>query len=435
MKKSTVYSALCVASICTFLFSAGMTAAAWKSQGDTINKITIASVRGQIVEEYEQNQVVYPDATVDKIVQIANTGTADALPRVKIEKVWGSSRDESGRLIADPDLSTDNIEIEYNTNQWVYNSKDGYFYYTDVLKPGDTTVSLFESFTINGENTGGEYRNKYADIIVSMEMVQAAGDGLSYWGTSFEDLGISYRQTEQEELVTTVDFISPDKGFLFDTNGGDLFSDFKNLIPGESRSQVVKVTNHWNEAVEIFLWADFVDQTQATNETRELINKFLREYAKIVITNDNGTVIYDGAIWGNLNVDVDSEETDSMKYPYNLGTFQKDETKKLNISLYLDPNINNEYYELLGLIKWVFSSNADENSPPPLVLTDTPEPTSPPDINNSSEPTSPPDMTNSSDLTNPSTGDQVKVGLYALLMLIAFVMIPVTYKNAKGKKD
>lgn len=428
MKKSAVYPALCAASICAFLFSAGMTAASWKSQGDTVNKITMASVRGQIVEEYEQDQVVYPNGTVDKIVQVKNTGTADALPRVKIEKVWGDSRDENGKLIVDPDLSTDNIEIVYNTEQWTYNSEDGYFYYTDVLKPGDTTVSLFESFTVNGENTGGEYKNKLADIIVSMEMVQAAGGGLSYWGTSFEELGITYEQTEQTELVTTVDFNNPNDGFSFDVNEGDLFADFKNLVPGESRSQVVEITNNWNESAEIFLWADFIDQTQATDETRDLIDKLLREYATIVITDDNGTVIYEGAVWGSP--DIDSEGTDSMKYPYSLGTFSSGETKNLNISLYLDPQMDNEYRELLGLIKWVFSAEGDEGSS--SSVTSSTSSSSVPDKSDSSKPSGT-STSKAPDPSNPSTGDPAQVGMYAFLSLAALVAIPITYKKARDE--
>lgn len=89
MKKFAVYPILCAASICTFLLSSGMTYASWQSQGETVNKISMASVKGQIVEEYDQNQVVYPNATVDKIVQVKNTGTVDAVPRVKNRKSMG----------------------------------------------------------------------------------------------------------------------------------------------------------------------------------------------------------------------------------------------------------------------------------------------------------------------------------------------------------
>lgn len=428
MKKFAVYPFLCAASICTFLFSSGMTYASWQSQGETINKISMASVKGQIVEEYDQDQVVYPNATVDKIVQVKNTGTVDALPRVKIEKAWGDSRDENGKLLINPDLSTDNIEITYNTEKWTYDPNDGYFYYKEVLKPGDITDSLFDSFTVNGENTGGEYKNKLADIIVSMELVQALGNGLSYWDKSFEELGITYTHTSQIEIVTTVVFNDPDKGFSFDVNEGDLFADFKNLVPGESRSQLVTVTNNWNKPAEIFLWADFIDQAQATDATRALIDKLLKEYASIVITDDSGNVIYSGAVWGSP--DIDSDSSDSMKYPYSLGIFSSSEIKNLYISLYLDPQMDNEYKELLGLIKWVFSASGDESDT-------TTEPADEPAVvsptsSREEGPTSQMSI-GTSDSLNPSTGGYARLGIFGLLSIISFALIPITYKKAKEK--
>lgn len=427
MKKFAVYPILCAASICTFLLSSGMTYASWQSQGETVNKISMASVKGQIVEEYEQNQTVYPNATVDKKVQVKNTGTVDALPRVKIEKVWGDTRDEDGKLLTDPDLSTDNIEITYNTEKWTYDPNDGYFYYNEVLKPGEITDSLFDSFKVNGENTGGEYKNKQADIIVNMELVQAAGNGLTYWDKSFEELGITYKQTSQIEIVTTVSFNNPDDGFSFDVNEGDLFADFKNLVPGESRSQLVTVTNNWNKPVEIFLWADFIDQTQATDETRALIDKLLKEYATIVITDDNGTVIYSGAVWGSP--DIDSEGTDSMKYPYSLGIFASSETKNLNINLSLDSQMDNEYRDLLGLIKWVFSASGDEEQKPSTEPTD--EPVTVPTTGSDSFGNK--HIGNEGDSVNPSTGSPVRIGVFGLLSIISFALIPITYKKSKEK--
>lgn len=434
MKKYAVYPALCAASVCAFLFSAGMTFASWKVQGETVNEISMASVKGQIIEEYEQDQVVYPNGTVDKIVQVKNTGTADALPRVKIQKAWGDSREENGKLLINPDLSTDNIEITYNTEHWTYNPEDGYYYYNEVLRPGDMTSSLFDSFTINGEMTGGEYKNKYADIIVSMEMVQAAGNGLSYWDTSFEELGIVYAEPPQTEIITKVDFNGPNGGFTFDVNEGDLFANFKNLVPGESRSQIVEITNNWNNFAEIFLWADFIDQSHATDENRELIDKLLKEYAKIVITDHSGAVIYDGAVWGNP--DVDSEGAGSMKYPHSLGEFTDGQTKDLNISLYLDPQTDNEYQELLGLIKWKFSAEYNEMSD--SSVTDT---SSKPDTSSQTDTSSKGDTGSSSKSEiianypdNPSTGAVSKTGIYGIFALVSLALIPITYKKSKDEQ-
>ncbi len=359
MKKRVIYPVLCVALVLVFAFSTGMTLAAWKAQGDTINAVTAASVAGQIVEEYEQGQTLYPGVETDKIVQVENTGTADAAVRVKIEKAWGDSRGDDGVLIINPGLSTDNIQISCNLQDWYYNDSDGYFYYKGTLSPGEITPPLLESFAIDG-NSGGEYKNKHADILVKMEMVQAAGHGLLYWGMSFAELGVTYVETVQTPVVTTVRFKSPETGFAFEVNGGDLFANFKDLVPGQSRSQQVTVTNAWNRATEIFLWAEITDQTQATDETRALIDKLLKEYATVVITDDAGDVVYYGPVWGNPG--LDSQGADSMKYPHSLGAFAAGQTKNLHISLQLDYRMDNEYQELMGLIKWVFSAEDAEGS-------------------------------------------------------------------------
>lgn len=392
MKRSAVYSLICGVSACVFLFSSIMTCASWRVQDDTVNKITMGSVHGKIVEEFAQNTEVYPDADVTKIVQVKNTGTIDAIPRVKIEKVWGDSRDENGNVIVNTDLSTDNIEIDFNTDDWYYNPKDGYYYYKDVLSPDEITKPLFKSFCIKENESIDDYRNKFADIIVTMEIIQAGGDSLSYWGMSYEDLEITYKQSEREDLVTSVAFHDPEEGFTFDVNNGDLFANFKDLVPGESRSQTIEITNKWGNGVYIYLWADFIEQEDSDETTKELVNQLLHEYANIIITDENGGIIYDGPIWGNP--DVSSYDTNSMKYPYCLGHFDKNQTKKVNVDLYLSQQMDNKYLDLLGLIKWVFSAQGDSI---PDITTSEPEQTSPPTDTSKPEQTTPPIDTNTSE--------------------------------------
>ena len=374
MKKSVNKIVLCIAVIGALLLcSVGTVFALWVSEGETVNKINMNSyVEGKIIEEYEE-AVVYPGADVTKIVQVKNTGNIDALPRVKIEKAWGV-KGEDGKLIPDDTLNPDYIIIEYNTVDWIGKREaDGYyFYYNHVLEPKEITKPLFNGFTVS-EKADGSYKNKYANIVVNMEIIQAGGGGLSYWNA--EEIGVEhYVENKQKPIKTTVEFLNPTDGFAFAINGGDLFSNFKNLIPGCTRSQIIEVTNKWNQEVELSLRADFIEQAHATAATRELINDLLHEYATIVITDENKTVIYDGPVWGSP--DKDSTGTDSMKYPHSLGSFSGKESKNLNVSLSLSPDMNNEHMELLGLIKWIFRAEgvdvSDQNSsttvptPPPV---------------------------------------------------------------------
>lgn len=360
MKKRSYYPILCLTLAIIFLGSTGLTFASWKVSTPTVNMVSMGSVTGKIIEVYEQGQTVYPDATVSKVVQVKNTGNIDSFVRVSIEKAWGESRDSDGDLIRDTSLSTDNIIIQYDNQNWYYNEKDGYYYYLNVLKPDETTKSLFESFYIDGSKTGAGYNNKQADIIVTMEMVQAGGNGMSYWSMTPDQLGITYTPSNTAKTVTTVNFKNPQEGFKFEVNDGDLFANFKNLIPGESRSQEITVTNDWSEDAEIFLHAEIIDQSQATKETKELIEKLLKKYATITVTDENGKKIYSGPVWGNPT--TESPDQPTMKNPYSLGNFSSKETKSLYVSLYLDEKMDNEYKDLLGKIKWVFSAEGAESS-------------------------------------------------------------------------
>lgn len=103
----------------------------------------------------------------------------------------GVMADENG-------LGTDEIKIGYSdhitniagltaaTESWVYNEDDGWFYYTDVLEPGDTTKNLLERLIF--ENLGKEYTNASYDLVVKMEAIQATPEALedatTGWGLS-----------------------------------------------------------------------------------------------------------------------------------------------------------------------------------------------------------------------------------------------------------
>lgn len=145
-----------------------------------------------------------------------------------------------------------------------------------------------------------------------------------------------------------------------------------------------------------------------------LINKLLHENAVIVITDDNGTIIYKGAVWGNP--DIDSKGTDSMKYPISLGLFAENQTKKLNISLYLDSQTDNEYMELTGLIKWVLSAEGTDTqekiSEPEKIITEKIHTTD-----------------------SPKTGDSSGVFLYGVTAIISFLLMLITLRKAKKAQN
>ncbi|MGG5316073.1 hypothetical protein [Enterococcus sp. AZ072] len=84
-------------------------------------------------------------------------------------------------------LGKNNIRIGYSadmtnttaldSNKWVYNADDGWFYYTVPVKSGETTKNLLEKLVFESA-MGTEYTNASYDLIVKMEAVQANADAL-----------------------------------------------------------------------------------------------------------------------------------------------------------------------------------------------------------------------------------------------------------------
>jgi hypothetical protein len=425
--------ALCVALAVLCVFSTGMTTlAAWRVQGDTINKVTMGSVHGLIREDWVDEQELFPGSRVKKRVQVENTGKLPEIVRVKVERFWGDTVD--GIYIPDTDLSVENIQIAYNTDDWYYRAEDDFWYYKEILKPGKKTTPLFEYFILDGKTTNQLYSDKEAHIDVSMECIQTGGGAITFWGVTYEELGIEYKEPNDTTPVLTVaEFAGPDAGFIFPVNSGDLFANFKLLQPGESRSQDIQVGNTWSKDVEIFLWAEEIAQSHAQGRELELLEKLLKEYAQITITDDKGHTLYSGAIWGNPL--VISPWPESMRFPLSLGSFATRQSKKLHVALTLDSRMDNEYIDLLGLIHWFFVAEGPDEPAPvePRKI----DPTTP-DNSNSGTPTDGNiNITPVPPYVPPNTGDSTSFWLWgsaALLSAGGCVVVLVFSKKRRNKE-
>jgi len=73
----------------------------------------------------------------------------------------------------------DDLNINYNLEDFTYNSTDGYYYYNNILQPGQTTEKLFTTVRIlpkQGEQSGQENEEDLVlegfDIYVFAEAIQ-----------------------------------------------------------------------------------------------------------------------------------------------------------------------------------------------------------------------------------------------------------------------
>lgn len=164
---------LSVLVICIATLAAG-TLAYFTSEGTAHNVITTGGVEIAVQEwadegrqtPFEDLTGIMPGMTVTKIAEIRNTGASEAWVRVKVEK--------NIRLQGEgtPDIGL--VELTLNTTDWT--EKDGYYYYSKPLKPGEVTAPIFTAVTFKPD-MGNEYQNATATVDVSAQAVQTANNG------------------------------------------------------------------------------------------------------------------------------------------------------------------------------------------------------------------------------------------------------------------
>ena len=171
MKKKLLI--LSLAAICLAITAIG-TLAYFTSEGTAHNVITTGGVEITVQEWADEGKTkpfedltgVMPNTTVTKIAEVKNTGASDAWVRVKVEK--------NIKLQGEGTPDTGLVELVLNTTDWT--EKDGYFYYTKVLKPGEVTAPIFTAVTFKPD-MGNEYQNATATVDVTAQAVQTANNG------------------------------------------------------------------------------------------------------------------------------------------------------------------------------------------------------------------------------------------------------------------
>lgn len=156
----------------------GSTFAQFKDVTDPIaNEFSVRDVKTEIVEDFKK----VSDTSFDKVVQVTNTGEPDCLVRVRVNVTPVS---ETSNITIDG-LSYDAFLASLtagNEKGWVYNADDGFIYYMDVLKSGDTTKPLMNKVDVLDINAMENF-----DIIVYEESVQTAvyteGEPIVYDGS------------------------------------------------------------------------------------------------------------------------------------------------------------------------------------------------------------------------------------------------------------
>ena len=150
---------------CVLIFSLCLTGVtAYLTDADIArNKFVIGGNRIEIEEGFIPPPELKPGISFTKNVRVKNIGTSDCY--VRVMAVFSNSDMEKY------------CEVDWNTENWVYNSEDGYWYYPKAISKGNKTPSLFTKVKI-ADNTP-EASIEDFDIIVYAESYQS-GDFKDY---------------------------------------------------------------------------------------------------------------------------------------------------------------------------------------------------------------------------------------------------------------
>ena len=113
---------------------------------------------------------VVPAMEVTKIAEVLNTGGAEAWIRVRADKAVTLAGQE--QPTGDPAY----VLLDTDTASWT--EKDGWYYYSKPLAPGETTAPLFTTVTFDPK-MDNSYMDSSVTIDVVAQAVQTANNGSS----------------------------------------------------------------------------------------------------------------------------------------------------------------------------------------------------------------------------------------------------------------
>lgn len=127
------------------------------SRQNTDNVITVGQVKLETTETYNPPPEIAPGITFTKTPLIKNNGNMNCFVRTRI-------------LFSDESV-TSYISLDINTEDWIYNETDGYYYYSPRLGVGQTAIPPFT--TVSVSSTVAQDDIKAFEIFVYSEAVEA----------------------------------------------------------------------------------------------------------------------------------------------------------------------------------------------------------------------------------------------------------------------
>ena len=178
-RKAALAAAL--VAICCAL-AVGGSLAYFTAEGTARNVITTGDVEVTVIEQqlvdgalrpYPDQPIQFmPSTAISKIVTVRSEEQPAWIRmgyEIVIYDAEGKRKDVSDAELAEL------IIIGHTSTKWMF--EDGWWYYPDALKDGETTEPLFDSVSFSGPGMGNEYQNCTMEIIVTAQAVQQVHNG------------------------------------------------------------------------------------------------------------------------------------------------------------------------------------------------------------------------------------------------------------------
>lgn len=132
----------------------------------------------------------------------------------------------------------------------------------------------------------------------------------------------------------------------------DLFDNFKDVMPGDVRTQEVQIKNNWYryDFIRVYLRAvphsssNPLSASVAKTETVASMEDFLSQLSMTVSNKRNGTMFR-----------ASPDELDGLKENVHLTTLDRGESTTLEVELSVPITLGNEYANRAGEVDWIFT--------------------------------------------------------------------------------
>ena len=163
-----------------------------------------------------------------------------------------------------------------------------------------------------------------------------------------------------EDGVYEVIYMGGEEGFVFVSNStyntSDLFENFKNVMPGDTREQIVDIVNHCSDYDYVGLYLQAIPHSEENKPITEQLKEadldamkeFLNKFNMTVTNMENNKIVFDGP----------AGEVGSLKNPIHLKTLEHGDAVALRIELTAPLEMDNTYSDQIGEVDWKFLATA-----------------------------------------------------------------------------